>query len=196
MGPCEGSDSRGGIWNYLGVPKAVVGIAIAALVLLPEGLAAARAAFGNRLQTSLKLALGSALATIGLTIPAVALVSIVLQQRLVLGLDPQGQVLLALTLVLSLITLGTGRTTVLQGIVHLVFFAVYFSLRWCREAEGSFYASQPTPEGKSPPGPTWKSGDVRFCAAIGAIADINCVLFKPKFNEYTRPRAGSAQARS
>jgi Ca2+:H+ antiporter len=111
--------------TYLGVPKAVVGIAIAALVLLPEGLAAARAAFGNRLQTSLNLALGSALATIGLTIPAVAIVSIVLQQRLVLGLDPQGQVLLALTLVLSLITLGTGRTTVLQGIVHLVLFAVF-----------------------------------------------------------------------
>jgi Ca2+:H+ antiporter len=111
--------------TYLGVPKAVVGIAIAALVLLPEGVAAARAAFGNRLQTSLNLALGSALATIGLTIPAVAIVSIVLQQPLVLGLDAQGQVLLALTLLLSLITLGTGRTTVLQGIVHLVIFAVF-----------------------------------------------------------------------
>ena len=110
---------------YLGVPKAVVGIVIAALVLLPEGLAAARAALGNRLQTSLNLALGSALATIGLTIPAVAVVSIVLGQPLALGLDAKDQVLLALTLLLGVITLGTGRTTVLQGIVHLVIFAVF-----------------------------------------------------------------------
>jgi Ca2+:H+ antiporter len=109
----------------LGVPKAVVGIIIAALVLLPEGLAAVRAASSNRLQTSLNLALGSALATIGLTIPAVAAVSIVLRQPLELGLDGKDQVLLALTLLLGVITLGTGRTTVLQGIVHLVVFAVF-----------------------------------------------------------------------
>jgi Ca2+:H+ antiporter len=111
--------------TYLGVPKAVVGIVIAALVLLPEGLAAARAALGNRLQTSLNLALGSALATIGLTIPAVAMVSIMLRQPLKLGLDAKDQVLLTLTLLLSMITLGTGRTTVLQGTVHLVIFAVF-----------------------------------------------------------------------
>jgi len=110
---------------YLGVPKAVVGILIAALVLLPEGLAALRTALGNRLQTSLNLALGSTLATIGLTIPAVVTVSIILSQRLELGLDAKGQVLLALTLLLSVSTLGTGRTTVLQGIVHLVIFAVF-----------------------------------------------------------------------
>ena len=110
---------------YLDVPKAVVGIVIAALVLLPEGLAALRAARSNRLQTSLNLALGSALATIGLTIPAVAVVSIVLGQPLELGLDAKDQVLLALTLLLGVITLGTGRTTVLQGIVHLVIFAVF-----------------------------------------------------------------------
>ena len=110
---------------YLDVPKAVVGIIIAALVLLPEGLAALRAARDNRLQTSLNLALGSALATIGLTIPAVAAVSIVLRQPLELGLDAKDQVLLAVTLLLSVITLGTGRTTVLQGIVHLVIFAVF-----------------------------------------------------------------------
>ena len=75
---------------YLGMPKAVVGIIIAALVLLPEGLAALRAARNNRLQTSLNLALGSALATIGLTIPAVAAISILLRQPLELGLDAQG----------------------------------------------------------------------------------------------------------
>jgi Ca2+:H+ antiporter len=69
--------------------------------------------------------LGSALATIGLTIPAVATVSITLGQRLELGLDAKGQVLLLLTLLISVITLGTGRTTVLQGAVHLVLFAVF-----------------------------------------------------------------------
>jgi Ca2+:H+ antiporter len=110
---------------YLDVPKAVVGIVIAMLVLLPEGLAALRAARSNRLQTSLNLALGSALATIGLTIPAVAAVSIVLGQPLELGLDAKDQALLAMTLLLGVITLGTGRTTVLQGIVHLVIFTVF-----------------------------------------------------------------------
>jgi Ca2+:H+ antiporter len=109
----------------LDVPKAVVGIVIAALVLLPEGLAALRAARANRLQTSLNLALGSALASIGLTIPTVAVVSIVLRQPLELGLGEKDQVLLALTLLVGVITLGTGRTTVLQGIVHLVIFAVF-----------------------------------------------------------------------
>jgi Ca2+:H+ antiporter len=109
----------------LAVPKAVVGVVIATLVLLPEGLAAVKAARSNRLQTSLNLALGSALATIGLTIPAVAIVSIVLQTPLELGLNGKDQALLAITLLLGVITLGTGRTTVLQGIVHLVIFAVF-----------------------------------------------------------------------
>jgi Ca2+:H+ antiporter len=109
----------------LDVPKAVVGIVIAALVLLPEGLAALRAARANRLQTSLNLALGSALASIGLTIPVVAVVSIVIGQPLELGLGPKDEILLALTLLVGVITLGTGRTTVLQGVVHLVIFAVF-----------------------------------------------------------------------
>jgi Ca2+:H+ antiporter len=109
----------------LGLPDAVVGIVIAALVLLPEGLAAVNAARADRLQTSLNLALGSALATIGLTIPVVAAVSITLHQPLELGLGAKDQVLLVLTLLLGVITLGTGRTTVLQGIVHLVMFAVF-----------------------------------------------------------------------
>jgi Ca2+:H+ antiporter len=113
---------------YLGVAKAVVGTIIAALVLLPEGLAALNAAQANRLQTSLNLALGSALATIGLTIPAVAVVSIAIAQPLELGLGANDQVLLALTLLLGVITLGTGRTTILQGIVHLVMFAAFLFL--------------------------------------------------------------------
>jgi Ca2+:H+ antiporter len=116
------------IIESLGAPKAVVGIAIAMLVLMPESLAALRAARANRLQTSLNLALGSALASIGLTIPAVAVVSIVLGQQLDLGLDAKEIVLLSLTLLVGVITLGTGRTTVLQGIVHLVIFAAFLFL--------------------------------------------------------------------
>ena len=112
----------------LGAPKAVVGIVIAALVLLPEGLAALWAARANRLQTSLNLALGSALASIGLTIPAVAIVSIVLNQPLELGLGVKEEILLALTLLVGVVTLGTGRTTVLQGIVHVVIFATFLFL--------------------------------------------------------------------
>lgn len=108
-----------------GAPKAVVGIIIAAIVLLPESLAALRAARQNRLQTSLNLALGSALASIGLTIPAVAMVAAATGWRLELGLDAKGTVLLALSLVLATLSLGTGRTTVLQGLVHLVIFGVY-----------------------------------------------------------------------
>src|SRR6202048_1241732 len=109
----------------MGAPNALVGVIIAGIVLLPEGLAALRAARANRLQTSLNLALGSALASIGLTIPAVAAVSIVLAKPLELGLGAKDQVLLALTLLVGVITLGTGRTTVLQGIIHLVIFAAF-----------------------------------------------------------------------
>jgi len=106
----------------------VIGIVIAGVVLLPEGLAALRAARANRLQTSLNLALGSALASIGLTIPAVAAVSVLLGTPLALGLGPMEEVLLALTVVVGVITLGTGRTTVLQGIVHLAIFAAFLFL--------------------------------------------------------------------
>ena len=108
-----------------GAPKAVVGVIIAAVVLLPEGLAALRAARANRLQTSLNLALGSALATIGLTIPAVAMVSIATGWTLTLGLDAKSSILLMLSLLVATLSLSTGRTTVLQGAVHLVIFATY-----------------------------------------------------------------------
>jgi Ca2+:H+ antiporter len=112
----------------VGLPPAFVGVVIAALVLLPEGMAAVQAARANRLQTSLNLALGSALASIGLTIPVVAAVSIFNGQRLVLGLQPSEMVLLLLTLFISTLTLATGRTTVLQGAVHLVIFGVFLFL--------------------------------------------------------------------
>lgn len=109
----------------VGAPKAVVGIIIAIVVLLPEGLAAFRAARANRLQTSLNLALGSALASIGLTIPAVAIVSLATGWTLTLGLDIKSSVLLLLSLFVSSLSLSTGRTTVLQGTVHLVLLATY-----------------------------------------------------------------------
>lgn len=108
-----------------GAPRAIVGVIIAALVLLPESIAAMRAALANRLQTSLNLGLGSALATIGLTIPAVAALSLFADIPIALGLDSKSTVLLFLTLAVATLSLGTGRTTVLQGAVHLMIFAVY-----------------------------------------------------------------------
>ncbi len=108
-----------------GAPHAVVGIAIAGIVLLPECVAAVRAARNNRLQTSLNLALGSALATIGLTIPAVTAVSFALDLPLTMGLDGKGIIMLSLTLFVAALSLARGRTTVLHGAVHLVIFAAY-----------------------------------------------------------------------
>ena len=96
-------------------PQAVVGIVIAALVLLPETWAAARAARANRLQTSMNLAVGSALACIGLTVPVVVVASIGFGLPLVLGLDPKDVTMLAVTFLVSAVTLGTGRTYVMQG---------------------------------------------------------------------------------
>jgi Ca2+:H+ antiporter len=108
-----------------GAPRALVGIIIAAVVLAPEGFAALRAAQANRLQTTLNLALGSAIASIGLTIPAVAIVSLAAGWRLTLGIDTKSSVLLMLSLFIAALSLGTGRTTILQGIVHLVILVIY-----------------------------------------------------------------------
>jgi Ca2+:H+ antiporter len=112
----------------VGAPKAVVGIAIALLVLLPETWAAVRAARANRLQTSLNLAIGSALASIGLTVPAVVAASVWLDLPLVLGLEAKDMALLALTFVVGAITLASGRTNLMQGAVHLVIFAAFLFL--------------------------------------------------------------------
>lgn len=109
----------------VGAPKSLVGIIIAAVILLPEGFAAIRAAQRNRLQTSLNLALGSALASIGLTIPAVAAVSIFTGFSVTLGIDTKSTLLLILALFTIMLSFGTGRTTVLQGVVLLILFAVY-----------------------------------------------------------------------
>jgi Ca2+:H+ antiporter len=111
-----------------GAPQSVVGVLVAMLVLLPETAAAVRAAAHNRLQTSVNLAVGSALASIGLTIPVVALVSLWLPHPLALGLPPKETVLLLLSFLISAITLAGGRATVLQGAVHLVMFAAFVFL--------------------------------------------------------------------
>jgi Ca2+:H+ antiporter len=111
-----------------GAPKTMLGIAIALLVLLPETVAAVRAAHVNRLQTSFNLAYGSALASIGLTIPAVAAASVWMDLPLVLGLEAKDLVLLTLTFVVSAITLTYGRTHMMHGAVHLVIFASFVFL--------------------------------------------------------------------
>ncbi|NPU14900.1 ionic transporter y4hA [Bradyrhizobium sp. 83012] len=111
-----------------GSPPAVAGVLVALLILLPESVAAISAARANDLQKSINLALGSSLATIGLTIPAVAVAAHALDKQLVLGLDAQGMVLLVLTFVLSMLTFGTGRTNILFGLVHMVVFAIFLFL--------------------------------------------------------------------
>jgi Ca2+:H+ antiporter len=108
-----------------GAPQALAGVLVALLILLPESVAAVSAARKNELQKSINLALGSSLATIGLTIPAVAAVAYTLDKQLVLGLNVQEMVLLLLTFMVSMLTFGTGRTNILFGLVHVVVFAVY-----------------------------------------------------------------------
>jgi Ca2+:H+ antiporter len=112
----------------VGAPPAFAGVLVALLILLPEGVAAVTAARRNDLQKSINLALGSSLATIGLTVPAVAVAAYALDKQLVLGLNPQEMVLLVLTFILSMLTFGTGRTNILFGLVHMVVFAVFLFL--------------------------------------------------------------------
>ncbi len=111
-----------------GLPAALVGVAIALVVLMPEGVASIRAAKANRLQTGINLALGSALASLCLTIPTVALISLALGQDLVLGLEAEHIVLLVLSLFMATLSLATGRTTSLQGGIHLVIFGAFLTL--------------------------------------------------------------------
>jgi Ca2+:H+ antiporter len=108
-----------------GLPYGFTGVVIATLVLLPEGIAAVRAALANRLQVSVNLALGSGLATIGLTIPAVAMADLIGGFNIALGVSPAQTVMLVLALFVSAITLGNGRTNILLGAVHLAIFALF-----------------------------------------------------------------------
>lgn len=112
----------------VGFPPSFVGVVIALLILLPEGIAASKAAARNRIQTSLNLAMGSAMASIGLTIPSIAVASLFMPGTLLLGLGPSQIVLLALTIVAAVLTVLPGRATRLQGGVHLVIFAAFIVL--------------------------------------------------------------------
>jgi Ca2+:H+ antiporter len=109
----------------VGAPEALAGVLLALLVLLPESVAAISAARQNDLQKSINLALGSSLATIGLTIPAVAAAAYVMDKPLELGLSAQKMILLGMTFLLSMLTFGTGRTNILFGMIHIVVFMVY-----------------------------------------------------------------------
>lgn len=111
-----------------GIPQSFVGVVIALLVLLPEGLAATRAALRDRMQISLNLGYGSAIASIGLTIPAIAVAMIWLEGPLTLGLEPTQMVLLALTIIVGALTVAPGRATRLQGTIHLIIFAAFIFL--------------------------------------------------------------------
>ena len=108
-----------------GAPKTIVGIASAMLVLMPESYAAVRAARANRLQSSLNLALGSGLASIGLSIPTIAAIAIYFNLPLSLGISNLNMTLMYLTFFIGGLTLAIGRTTLLQGVVHLIIFFEY-----------------------------------------------------------------------
>lgn len=114
--------------DWAGAPQSFVGVVIALMVLMPESVAAFRAASRGEMQTSLNLALGSALASIGLTIPAIAVASIWLAGPINLGLGDKEIVLLVLTAIVSTLTFGSGRATVLQATHHLALFAVFIFL--------------------------------------------------------------------
>ena len=114
--------------RVLGAPAALGGFLVAVLVLSPESVSAVRAALANQLQRSVNLLLGSVLATIGLTIPAVLTIGLLTGKSIVLGLDAQDITLLALTLVLSTLTFSSTRTNVLLGAVHLLLFFAYLLL--------------------------------------------------------------------
>lgn len=114
--------------SRLDAPSSISGVIIALIVLLPESIAAVKSARNNQLQKSLNLALGSSLATIGLTIPAIAAANLFLHTPLILGLEPGDLALVVMTLAASILTFGTGRTNVLFGFLHLVIFATFLFL--------------------------------------------------------------------
>jgi Ca2+:H+ antiporter len=112
----------------VGAPPALVGVLVAAIVLLPEGLTAVRAARQDQLQTSINLALGSGVASIGLTVPTVSLIAWWTDTPLALGVSSGGAALLVLSFMMALITYGTGRVNLLAGVVHLILLAMWLFL--------------------------------------------------------------------
>jgi Ca2+:H+ antiporter len=114
--------------DVLGFPHPLGGFLVAILILAPEALGAGRAALNNQLQRSINILLGSVLATISLTIPAVLVVGILTSEHVVLGLTGKETVMLMATLLVSILTFASGRTNVLQGAVHLLLFLAYVML--------------------------------------------------------------------
>jgi Ca2+:H+ antiporter len=112
----------------LHAPVAIGGVALAALVAAPEAIGAVRGAFNNHLQRAVNIFLGSVLATIGLTVPAMLIISRLVGRSMILGVEGPDRVMLLLTLAVSMVTFSSGRTNVLQGAVHLVLFAAYLLL--------------------------------------------------------------------
>lgn len=112
----------------LGLPAALAGFAVAVLVLAPEGIAAIRAARLNQMQRAMNIGLGTALSTIALTVPAILLIDLFLGRPAVLGLSPANMMMLVLTFFVSILTLGSGRTNAMQGLVHLLLFLAYVVL--------------------------------------------------------------------
>ncbi|HEU0277563.1 MAG TPA: calcium:proton antiporter [Rhodanobacteraceae bacterium] len=112
----------------LGMPATLAGFAVAVLVLAPEGIAAIRAARFNQMQRAMNIGLGTALSTIALTVPAILLIDLFLGRQAVLGLSPVNTMMLVLTFGVSILTLGSGRTNAMQGLVHLLLFCAYFVL--------------------------------------------------------------------
>ena len=124
LGKALSPDIEAGVVQ-IGAPKSLVGVIIAGIVLLPEAIAAVRAARKNRLQTSLNLAFGSAMASVGLTIPTIAGASLVLDLPVTLGIDERSTVLVVMAIFINMLSLAHGRTNILQGVALLVLFATY-----------------------------------------------------------------------
>jgi Ca2+:H+ antiporter len=114
-----------------GMPQAFGGAIVAGLVLFPEALAGIKAAVSNQLQRSVNVLHGSVLASIGLTIPAVLVIGMVTNRPVTLGIERGNLPLLLLTLAVSVVTFGGGRTSVLQGCIHLLLFVVFLLLMFC-----------------------------------------------------------------
>lgn len=114
--------------DLIGAPQALSGVVVAILILCPEGMSAIRAALNNQLQRSVNLLFGAALSTIALTVPAVVTISLMTGHPVELGLSPVNQILLTVTLIVCILTCATGRTNVLNGMIHLVMFFAYFLL--------------------------------------------------------------------
>jgi Ca2+:H+ antiporter len=114
--------------HRLGAPTALAGVLIASLILAPEGITALKAAWNNHLQRSVNILLGSALSTIGLTVPVVLAIGVFADYEIILGLTPENVTLLALTMVVCTLSFSGARTDMLKGAVHLTLFVIFLML--------------------------------------------------------------------